>query len=83
MSCPSMTRGRSALRRLRTPTSSRSSGTASTTIAPSEKTRELQVRLDADVSPENWDELYGWLVAGLLRMRAVAGLLGDIDFHGA
>ena len=42
---------------------------------PSEKTRELQVRLDADVSPENWDELYGWLVTGLLRMRAVAGLL--------
>lgn len=42
---------------------------------PSEMTRELQVRLDADVSPENWDELYGWLVTGLLRMRAVAGLL--------
>ena len=39
---------------------------------PSEKTRELQVRLDADVSPEHWDELYGWLVIGLLRMRAVA-----------
>ena len=38
----------------------------------SEKTRELQVRLDADVSPEHWDELYGWLVIGLLRMRAVA-----------
>ncbi len=42
---------------------------------PSEKTRELQVRLDADVSPENWDELYGWLVTGLLRMRAVAKML--------
>ena len=39
---------------------------------PSEKTRELQVRLDADVSSEHWDELYGWLVIGLLRMRAVA-----------
>ena len=39
---------------------------------PSEKTRELQVRLDADVSSEHWDELYGWLVTGLLRMRAVA-----------
>ena len=39
---------------------------------PSEKTRELQVRLDTDVSPEHWDELYGWLVTGLLRMRVVA-----------
>ena len=39
---------------------------------PSEKTRELQVRLDADVSPGRWDELYAWLVTGLLRMRAVA-----------
>ena len=38
----------------------------------SEKTRELQVRLDADVSPERWDELYGWLVMGLLRMRGLA-----------
>ena len=44
---------------------------------PSEMTCELQVRLDADVSPERWDELYGWLVTGLLRMRAVAGLLRD------
>ena len=43
--------------------------------APSEKTRELQVRLDADVSSEHWDELHAWLVTGLLRMRAVAGLL--------
>lgn len=42
---------------------------------PSEKTRELQVRLDADVSSENWVELYGWLVTGPLRMRAVSGLL--------
>ena len=42
---------------------------------PSEKTRELQVRLDTNVSSENWDELYDWLVTGLLRMRAVAGLL--------
>lgn len=39
---------------------------------PSEKTCELQVRLDTDVSPEHWDELYGWLVTGLLRMRVVA-----------
>ena len=39
---------------------------------PGEKTRELQVRLDADVSSEHWDELYAWLVTGLLRMRAVA-----------
>lgn len=46
---------------------------------PSEKTRELQVRLDADVSPEHWDELYGWLVIGLLRMRAVAGLLNTYN----
>ena len=42
---------------------------------PGEKTRELQVRLDADVSSEHWDELYGWLVTGLLRMRAVAKML--------
>ena len=38
---------------------------------PSEKARELQVRLDADVSSEHWDELYAWLVTGWLRMRAV------------
>ena len=43
--------------------------------APSEKTRELQVRLDADVSSEHWDELYAWLVTGLLRMRVVAKML--------
>ena len=42
---------------------------------PSERTRELQVRLDTNVSPEHWDELYGWLVTGLLRMRAVAKML--------
>ena len=42
---------------------------------PGEKTRELQVRLDADVSSEHWDELNAWLVTGLLRMRAVAKLL--------
>ena len=41
----------------------------------SEKTRELQVRLDADVSPEHWGELYSWLVMGLLRMRVVAKML--------
>lgn len=43
----------------------------------SEKNRELVVRLDADFASEHWDELYAWLVAGLLRMRAVAGLLRD------
>ena len=42
---------------------------------PGEKTRELQVRLDADVSSEHWDELNAWLVTGLLRMRTVAKLL--------
>lgn len=42
---------------------------------PSEKARELQVRLDADVSPEHWGELYSWLVMGLLRMRVVAKML--------
>ena len=42
---------------------------------PSEKTRELQVRLDADVSSEHWDELYAWLVMGLLRMRVVAKMM--------
>ena len=46
---------------------------------PSEKTRELQVRLDTDVSSEHWDELYGWLVSGLLRMRAVAGMLNTYN----
>ena len=44
---------------------------------PSEKNRELVVRLDTDLASEHWDELYAWLVAGLLRMRAVAGLLRD------
>ena len=42
---------------------------------PGEKTRELQVRLDAGVSFEHWDEMNAWLVTGLLRMRAVAWLL--------
>ena len=46
---------------------------------PGEKTRELQERLDADVSPEHWDELYGWLVSELLRMRAVAGMLNTYN----
>lgn len=46
---------------------------------PSEKTRELQVRLDTNVSPEHWDELYAWLVSGLLRMHAVAGLLNTYN----
>ena len=51
---------------------------------PSEKTRELQVRLDADVSSEHWDELYGWLVMELLRMRAVAKMLrAERDDAGA
>ena len=39
---------------------------------PGEKSRELQVRLDADVSSEHLDELYAWLVTGLLRMSSVA-----------
>lgn len=39
---------------------------------PSDKTRQLQVSLDADVSSEHWDELYAWLVMALLRMRVVA-----------
>ena len=51
---------------------------------PSEKTRELQVRLDADVSPEHWDELYSWLVTGLLRMRVVTKMLrAERDDAGA
>ena len=55
---------------------------------PSEKTCELQVRLDTDVSPEHWDELYGWLVTGLLRMRAAAKMLrverddAGVERHG-
>lgn len=49
---------------------------------PSEKNRELVVRLDADLASEHWDELYAWLVAGLLRMRAVAGLL-RVESDGA
>lgn len=42
---------------------------------PSEKTRELWVWLDADVSSEHWVELYAWFVSGLLRMRVVAQML--------
>ena len=38
---------------------------------------ELQVRLDADVSFEHWNELYAWLVTGLLKMRSVARLLDE------
>ena len=44
---------------------------------PSEKTREPQVRMNADVSSEHWDRLYVWLVDGLLRMHAVAGRLNE------
>ena len=40
-----------------------------------EKSRELLVRLDTDVTPEHWDELYAWLVDGLLKIRTVARLL--------
>lgn len=42
---------------------------------PGEKTRELLVRFDFDTSPEHWGELYAWLADGLLKMRAVAGML--------
>lgn len=42
---------------------------------PGEKTRELQVRLDGDVSSEHWDEQFVWLVKGLLKMGSVARLL--------
>lgn len=42
-----------------------------------EKTRQLLMRLDTDLASEHWDELYAWLVAGLLRMHAVAGLLDE------
>lgn len=45
---------------------------------PSEKTRELRVGLDADVSSEHWDELFAWLVKGLLKMRSVVRLL-DVE----
>lgn len=44
---------------------------------PGEKTRELRVGLDADVSSEHWDELFAWLVKGLLKMRLVARLLDE------
>lgn len=40
-----------------------------------EKSRELLVRLDTDVTPEHWDELYTWLVDGLLKIRPVAKML--------
>ena len=49
----------------------------------SEKTRELRVQFDANLAPEHWDGLYAWLVTGLLRMRAVAGLLRDPARIGA
>ena len=44
---------------------------------PGEKTRELQVRLDGDVSSEHWDEQFAWLVKGLLKMGSVARLLDE------
>lgn len=40
-----------------------------------EKSRELLVRLDTDVAPGHWDELYAWLVDGLLKIRPVAKML--------
>lgn len=48
-----------------------------------EKTRELQVRLDADVNFEYWNELYAWLVTGLLKLRSVVGLLENSSLVGA
>lgn len=45
---------------------------------PSEKTRELVVRLDANLASEHWGELYAWLVRGLLRMREMVGLLSNL-----
>lgn len=47
------------------------------------KTRELRVQFDADLASEHWDGLYAWLATGLLRMRAVAGLLRDPARIGA
>ena len=40
-----------------------------------EKSRELLVRLDTDVTPAHWDELYAWLIDGLLKIRSVAKIL--------
>ncbi|MBM6775117.1 DUF4268 domain-containing protein [Olsenella profusa] len=38
-----------------------------------EKSRELLVKLSADVSPEHWDELYPWIADELLRIRQLVG----------
>ena len=40
---------------------------------PGEKTRELRVGLDADVSYVRWGKLCAWLVRGLFKLRSVAG----------
>lgn len=40
-----------------------------------EKSRELLVRLAADVLPEHWDELYPWIADALLRIRRLVGEL--------
>ena len=40
-----------------------------------EKSRELLVKLAADISSEHWDELYPWLADALLRIRRLVGEL--------
>lgn len=33
--------------------------------------------MDGDVGSERWNELYAWLVKGLLKMRSVTRLLDE------
>lgn len=42
----------------------------------SKKTRSLEVRKPANFSPENWDEMYEWMVSWLWKLKAAVGLVG-------
>lgn len=41
-----------------------------------EKSRELLVKLPADLAPNHWDELYPWIADRLLGIRKIAGGCG-------
>lgn len=40
-----------------------------------EKSRELLIKLPADLAPDHWDELYPWIADRLLGIRKIAGWL--------
>ncbi|HBO61253.1 MAG TPA: hypothetical protein DD645_00900 [Olsenella sp.] len=44
-----------------------------------EKSRELLVKLPANLAPDYWDELYPWIADRLLGIRKIAGWLRQCD----